>query len=133
MCDDKPKCGELERILAILGDLINPELDIDPISFSDRNCFVVDIDKLPGGSTSYQDKANKKEKQIEELSNLIQQLIVLDENGQIDYLLINEMQLKFYNIHQLLQQIYDAKLEVDPHQSKQLNIYLYEMLSRILC
>ncbi|HBW58393.1 MAG TPA: hypothetical protein DEF27_11545, partial [Oscillatoriales bacterium UBA8482] len=71
--------------------------------------------------------------QIQELSNLIQQLILLDKNGQIDYLLIDQMELNFYKIYQILQQISQAKSGINPEQHQQLNKEIHDMLSRILC
>jgi hypothetical protein len=135
MCHDNTvKCAILNGISAILRDLIRIEIDINPnpVPRSDR----FPLGTMPGIPERFPDtqgQANQRQQQIQELSNLIQQLILLDKNGQIDYDLINEMQLKFYKIHQILQQISQAKSEINSEQHQQLNKEIHDMLSRILC
>jgi len=140
MCHDNTvKCAILNGIFAILGDLIQLKINIDPNPEppSDRFpagtingiCGFVPDRRFP----NTQGQANQRQQQIQELSNLIQQLILLDKNGQIDYLLIDQMGLNFYKIYQILQQISQAKSGINSEQHQQLNNEIHDMLSRILC
>ena len=146
MCNDNTvKCALLRGIFAILGDLIRIEIDINPDTEPRSDRFPPSTmdgirerfptsEKFPDRRfPNTQGQANQREQQIQELSNLIQQLILLDKNGQIDYLLIDQMELNFYKIYQILQQISPAKSGINPEQHQQLNKEIHDMLSRILC